>query len=325
MPETIPRDVETFTADNRMSLEQLYVAYDKLLEAGWSKELIAVQKETLDDGRVVDLPIYAYKSHTHLTKPIRCLWALGGVHGEEPAGSNAFAKTIPTLIEYAQQGIPIVLLPVLNPSGYHRDWRYPNVKRGFSEESATDSRHLIPNSTDPSKPMFPEPSSETADQITKWVLEQSKSYLPLLVFDHHEDEADTPGKYNTCVFYHGNPTHLKLAEYVVEILRKAHLPIISEGKTVFGTTSGQTIHNGIVISPPDGSIDDLLASDVYFRDGEVKEKFSSTVIVVETGFDPSDQKMTLQQRVNGHILIIKIYGDLWEKLKKLQSNELSSS
>ncbi len=94
-------------------------------------------------GTSVPLPIVALRS------PVKgpAIWILAGIHGEEPAGPNAVAAAIDDIAKLGEHR-PVVLLPLLNPHGYARNWRYLNVAE-YSEsvdgQSVGDSSHLLPD------------------------------------------------------------------------------------------------------------------------------------------------------------------------------------
>src|SRR3989339_1600612 len=113
--------VKTFTEDGRAPIENLYAAYLKLLEPGhWEVEIIA-EAATTWQGKPVDFPILAFK--TKITGP--ALYILSGIHGEEPTGPNAIADSLDVLTEMGKNR-PVVLIPLCNPLGYFRKWRYLN-------------------------------------------------------------------------------------------------------------------------------------------------------------------------------------------------------
>ena len=326
--ESSKQNVEMFTADGRRTVEQLSVTYDELLRAGWSKVLITKQVENLPSGEVVTWPIYAYISHPRVSQPTLSLWILGGVHGEEPAPCNAFAESIQTLIKHARHGIPIVLLPLLNPSGYHRNWRYQNERRDFHlGQSVTDSEHLLPDIANPNMPRATKPSNDIAKAITSWVLQTSLTYIPDLVLDYHEDEFDVSDtsisgeksdqSYDTYLYCTGQSAYTDIVEDIARMLNALGFPVLSEGTTRFN----EPIRNGVVANAHDGSIDELFASSAYYEDGSLREKYPSPVVItVETSLRPyPDQSTPLVRRVAAQKTIIASHEDLWRKLQKMKS------
>ena len=139
----VPSGVTTH-ADGRAPIESLYRASLSLVERGWKAEVIA---ESAPAGTAAPLPIIA------LTSPGKgaAVWILTGVHGEEPAGPNAVADAIEDIARLGAAR-PVVLLPLLNPQGYARNWRYLNVatySKDVDGQSVGDSSHLLPAADDP--------------------------------------------------------------------------------------------------------------------------------------------------------------------------------
>ena len=117
-------NVSTYKKDGRMSIIEIYRKLSRLKDSRWIKEILCSQRIDLKENKRKSLPILAFRTR----KKGDALWIIAGIHGEEPAGVNAIAKNIRFLNKLAKK-IPIVLLPLCNPSGYRRDWRYPTLKR----------------------------------------------------------------------------------------------------------------------------------------------------------------------------------------------------
>ena len=160
VPFVIPPGIATH-ADGRAPIEALYRASISLVEKGWTAEVIAASAPA---GTSVPLPIIALRS----PKKGPAIWILAGIHGEEPAGPNAVAAAIADIAMLGEHR-PVVLLPLLNPHGYARNWRYLNVAV-YSEtvdgQSVGDSSHLLPSADDPSRSRSPAASSPEAAAIT---------------------------------------------------------------------------------------------------------------------------------------------------------------
>ena len=117
-------DVPTYKKDSRMPITEVYRKLSRLKDSLWIDEVICSQRVDLKEYKRKFLPILGFR--TRLKGD--ALWIISGIHGEEPAGVNAIAKNIKFLNKLAKK-IPIVLIPLANPSGYRRDWRYPTLKR----------------------------------------------------------------------------------------------------------------------------------------------------------------------------------------------------
>jgi len=310
-------DVSTYQQDGRKSLTDLYAAYTQLVDAGWTAELVAIQELQLENREPIQLPIFAFISRPELLISTLSFWVLSGVHGEEPAGPNALAEEVPTLIEFARQGIPFVMLPMLNPAGYIRDWRYENARRDSTiGQSVTDCEPLL-HELPSRQALFPVAErSSTAQAVTQWIVNYQQHFIPQLVFDHHEDEfeenpqVEDPQQFNSYIYYYGQPRFITLAESVTGILLENGMPISVEGKTRFG----EQIQRGVVAASPDGSVDEFFASPEYIEDSQRKTKTAAeAVIVVETTRKP-DGTIELPQRVAAHRQIIQNYQKFWQQV-----------
>lgn len=290
--------MKTFPKDGRKSLLELYRRYDKLKQAGWTRELICLMDKKL--------PIYAYLSpKTRSINPKPAFWILAGIHGEEPAGPNALAENVDKLIQYSLNGMPIVLAPLLNPLGYCRDNRYFDLHRdGEPGHSVTDSEHMLPDLEDPTKNRQAKPSNIYAKAVLKWTDKTVKSYPPRIVVDHHEDEVDRSGVQfvdsgSTYSYACGNEKVVApLCKVITAILKKNNFPIQESGVTRFG----EKIINGFVLNTHDGSIDEFLAL-----------RGALAAFVIETTRD-DEKNIPLKQRVAVHTEIIRLYPEMWELL-----------
>ena len=299
--------------DERLSLIEMYQSFEILEQKGWLKELICFQKVEGSDA----FPIYGYLSVPNPTEPIESLWIMGGVHGEEPAGPNAFAQMIDHISALKEYSIPVMFLPMLNPSRYSRDFRYENEFRDFRKgQSVTDSEHLLLN--DEGRARSDQPISQTSKEITGWVVKNFTTYLPKLVIDHHEDrvperfsEGD-PRSISGCYVYYSGRSRKKIeiAASIVDIFRQCGLPVIEKGVTRFG----ESVAEGILENGPDGSIDELMMAKKYVDLTTITKKYPAMVgIVVETTI-PFNGGLALQKRVDAHNKIIMSYKDFWDSI-----------
>jgi hypothetical protein len=298
-----PGPAAAYTADGRATLEQLAERFESLATRhGWREEVIyAYPGEP-------DLRIRAWLS------PQRgeALWIVAGIHGEEPAGPNAIAANLASVVELAASGVPVVLVPLSNPKAYRSNWRYANTaerdwrKGGYS---VGDAEYLLPDlegGTGPRAPAAPGP--ETA-ALTQFVLELAQAYPPRLVLDLHEDELSTEGGY---IYSQGrraadNPVGAE----VIRLLRDSGIPIRQSGRTRFGEPIAAGVISRDESGRPirDGSIDELLAAPEVFVDGgKVRGPAAPTVIVVET---PAFAGAKLEQRVAAHGAVVRRVRELW--------------
>jgi hypothetical protein len=293
-----------YTADGRATLSQLSARYESLAKQhGWQHEIIYAYPD--EPG----LAIRAWRS-SH-SGP--ALWLLAGIHGEEPAGPNAIAQQLESVVRLADAGVPIVLIPLCNPRAYRSNWRYPNTaerdwrKGGYS---VGDSENLLPDleqGTGPRAPAAPGPDTAA---LTQFALRMSESYPPQLVLDLHEDELSTEGGY---IYSQGSrPDASPVGAAIIRLLKDAGIPIRTSGRTRFD----EPIVDGVISRDDkgapirDGSIDELLASTEVFVDGaKARGPAAPTVIVVET---PAFAGSNFELRVDAQGAVVRQLLKLWE-------------
>jgi len=296
--------IETYK-DGRASLFELNKKYDELeSKYGFTKEPVYTTNVDSKNGPV-EVTVYCYKS----VRKGPALWILSGVHGEEPTGPNAIGQNIDTLGELGRE-VPLVIIPLLNPKGYYRDWRYPDERRDWHKgHSVSDSEHYLPNPKDSSQSRLASPSSEIAAKVTKFVLDTITDYSPVLTVDLHEDEL-----LDSSYIYSQGPkgSDDEVAKKVISILEESGIPLKKEGPTRFE----EPIEEGIVANDEngkpiqDGSVDELLGTaSRIIVDGRVVEKpIARTSLVIET----PTINVPLERRVKAHSNILKQLKTLWE-------------
>jgi hypothetical protein len=285
----IPPGIATH-ADGRVKIESLYRASIGLVEKGWTAEVIA---SSAPPGTSVPLPIVALRS------PVKgpAIWILAGIHGEEPAGPNAVAAAIDDIAKLGEHR-PVVLLPLLNPHGYARNWRYLNVAE-YSEsvdgQSVGDSSHLLPDTGNPTEARAKVPSSAEADAITAWILRQQADYPAAISLDLHEDNLIHEGY----VYSQGVAGAAdELAWAAVAVLRESGVPIKMDGTTRFD----EPIVRGVIGPVTDSSIDELLSARDVITDGQRRRgPGAETVLVLET---PA-AALPLAQRIAAHVALLR--------------------
>ena len=289
----LPADIKTF-ADGRKPIEELYQAYTSLLQRGWQLDII-VQSQPA--GTDYALPIIALRS----PHPGDAVWILAGIHGEEPAGPNAIAASIDAIAELGAKRA-VVLLPLNNPQGYARNWRYLNMpvySADVEGQSVGDSSYLLidpehPVSDDLGKARAAAASSPEAQAITQYLLAQSVSYPPAYSIDLHEDNLISEGYvYSQGVLGAEDP----LARTAVLVLQENHIPLKASGETRFG----EPVSNGIIGPVVDGSIDELISAPQVVVDGKIQPgPGAHTVLVFET---PAGQ-IDLKTRIAAHTALL---------------------
>ncbi len=285
----LPTGVATH-ADGRLPIEALYRAYFGLQDRGWTAELVAQSQPA---GTERALPIIALRSPA--AGP--AVWILAGIHGEEPAGPNAVAAAIDDIARLGAKR-PVVLLPLLNPQGYARNWRYLNVavySESVDGQSVGDSSHLLPDAKQPARPRAAAASSPEAEAITAYILRLQNDYPALVSIDLHEDNLIDEGY----VYSQGTQgAKDPLAIEAVDVLREKGVPIRMGGKTRFD----EPIASGIVGPVVDSSVDELMSASRVIAGGtEIPGPAARTVLVFET---PA-AALTLGQRVDAHAALLR--------------------
>jgi hypothetical protein len=289
----------SFISDGRASVFKLYKRFQTLERYGFCIDLIAEQKAPVSPTKnnEITLPILGYRTNTKGP----ALWICAGIHGEEPAGPNGIAASIPILATLANAGQSIVLIPLANPRGYHMDWRYPNEKRDSQKgKSVGDAEHLLRHEKYRGDSRCEKPACKESEDIMSWIVTTTDKYPPILFLDHHEDEESEAGY----VYSHGRHGINDLwARTAVTSLIKSGIPISATGTTRFG----EKITNGVVRTTSDGSIDEFMAEEAIIVGRRLfRGPFSSSVVVIET----PTKTVSFTKRVRAHANIIKTLKNL---------------
>jgi hypothetical protein len=298
--------IGTYAADGRLSLVDIYRAQCELQAgSGWVLEELFREELTLPGGDRVALPANCLRT----AKKGPALWILAGIHGEEPAGPNALAEQLPVLAVMARSGVPMVVMPMLNPLGYQRNWRYPDVavySAANPGSSVGDSDHMLPD--DQGKARRAEPVCRQAGRLTAKVVALAREYPPALSLDLHEDNLLKEG-----YLYSQGPAGAAdpVAEAIVGLFRSREFPILMDGTTRFG----ETVRRGVVSGTRDGSIDELISAPaVIIGGGRHKGPAGRSVLVLET----SSMDTPLRGRVVVHATILGSLDTLWAIARKLR-------
>lgn len=289
-------NLQEFKLDGRADIAELYRQFLVLAQAGWDVD-VAYEQSTTIAGQAVTLPTLAVRTKT--AGP--ALWLIGGIHGEEPAGVNAIMRSV-SVIQALGGKFPVVLLPLCNPEGYRKGWRYPDEARDWKAgHSVSDAEHMLPSIQMPDKARRPEPGSENAAMFTNYILALTKAYPPHLVVDLHEDE--NPGSsYIRSLGLLGSSD--PVAREIVTLFSGSGVQMEAQGTTRFG----EVITDGIVSNIHDGSIDELLASPTVIVNSQaVPGPAAKSVIVVET---PAS-RLPLPARVDIQAKVIASLEKLW--------------
>jgi hypothetical protein len=295
-PIALPAGITTH-ADGRQPIEVLYASYMSLVDEGWTLEVLTGSQPA---GTAAPLPIVTLRS------PLKgaAIWILTGIHGEEPAGPNAVAATITDIAALGRKW-PVVLMPLLNPHGYARNWRYLNVpvySESIDGDSVGDSSHLLSSTEEPGLARAGAPSSAEAGAITEFVLRQIADYPPACSIDLHEDNLIDEGYvYSQGARGAADP----LAVEAVAILRAEGVPIKMTGATRFD----EPISGGIIGPVIDSSIDELMSAATIVTNGRTAPGPAAPTVLV---FETPAAALPLARRVGAHAALIRRIAGLIE-------------
>jgi hypothetical protein len=317
-------EVETFKEDGRKPLHVLYEKYFSLVKEGWKVEKVCVQEEKQPNGDILELPIYAFISPKMRAGPEWTFWHFGVIHGEEPASAEASYNQIDVFKSLPDYGIPTVAIFMMNPSAYHRDWRYfnqyrrPNTGPNFGQ-SVGDCEHLVPHTFFRNIPRRFRPNNMIGDTIARWVLDVSQVYKPLLVMDHHEDEFQKnifSRNWDSYYSYaYGDRRILnRICPQLAKILEKSGHPIQQQYETRFH----EKAENGFVINSMDGSIDQLFAEDKWIDHGKLIDKCPSKAVFVLETVIHHENPQSISERAHIHEEIMGNYVYFWKVVKSVK-------
>ena len=283
-------NIQTYS-DGRMPVKELYNSFLKLENRGWTLDKVGMSKG-IWNNKEVSLPIIGLRT----PQKGKAIYILSGVHGEEPAGPNALAQSIDLIAKLGEK-TPIVLLPLCNPMGYLRNWRYLNMSKwikGIEGSSVGDSEHYLIDINGLKKSRLEKPSSIEAKALTDYLLKSFKKYQPLMSVDLHEDDLIPEGY----IYSQGKMSYDDLvAKKAVQILIKNGVSLKTDGLTRFD----EKILNGVVGAEKDGSIDEFISSEEIIKNGKiVKKNYAKTSLVIET---PA-KAMKLDDRIKAQKAII---------------------
>lgn len=285
----VPAGIATH-GDGRAPIESLWNASLALVARGWTAEVVV---ESAPAGTLQPLPVIALRS----PKPGPAVWILAGIHGEEPAGPNAVARVIDDIAALGGRR-PVVLLPLLNPQGYARNWRYLNTpvySDTVDGQSVGDSSHLLPSVADPARARAAAASSVEAAAITAFVLRHQADYPVAVSIDLHEDNLIGQGYvYSQGALGERDP----LAGAAVATLVASGVPLKMDGKTRFD----EPIAKGIVGPVTDSSIDELMSAREVIVDGAARPGPAARTVLV---FETPAAALPLESRIAAHAALLR--------------------
>ena len=298
--------IRTYRRDRRISVNMVYRrCRDFAARCAWPITQPFVQKVTRPGRATLHFPILGL--HTRHRGP--ALWLLAGIHGEEPAGVVAVIRQLKVLRDLAAAGIPVVLLPLCNPAGYFRNWRYPAHPSAWSASgSVGDTEHLLPRSPRSRRPRRCQPSCDDSDRFSAWALKMARAFPPRLVIDLHEDDTiGFPYIYSQGRAGDRDPIAIEVRR-ILSAPRKHSQPV----PRLTRTTLGEEVKHGIVCGVQDSSIDELLAAKSMIRHGRRRcGPQAPHVIVIESPMGRSG--LSVAERAAIHEKVITALPRLWAK------------
>ncbi len=300
--------ITTHKKDKRMPIQHLYKSFSQLSKNLWNGHIIGTQKTMIDRKKSV-FNILGFTTR----KSGNALWLIAGIHGEEPAGPNAIAENIILLNSLAKK-IPIVLIPLCNPAGYARDWRYVNLRRAsrtIEAKSVGDADHFLPSLQDREMPKKDNPTNVIAEKLCDFILQFAKKRYPLLVIDFHEDES----RKKLHIYSQGKLGSADpIAQEIVSLLKKKGFQFYEQRQTRFG----EPIVDGIVGRVRDFSIDELLSAEkIIINNNIMRGPGAFSVITVET----TTVGIPLWKRIRAHAEILKRAREFFVLAKKISKTK----
>jgi hypothetical protein len=284
-------EIKTFP-DGRKSISDIYADLLKIADADWE-----VHKICDSEADEAALPIISFSTRKHGP----ALWIISGIHGEEPAGPIAISESMSVIKNYAKK-TPVVLIPLCNPQGYRRDWRYLDMPRNIEGKVGKGvgiSKHLLLRCKET------RPNSPENDALTRFVVSMARTHPPFIAFDMHEDD-----ELDRAYIYSQGGRKDKVAQFVLRKYREWGVAVQESGKTSFD----EKVEKGIVGYTEDDSIDELIFSTKIRRDRKfVDGPGAKTMIVTEL---PS-RAMKLKERVDIYKKLLSAIDS--EMLKAAQS------
>jgi hypothetical protein len=295
--------LKSYAKDCRRPIEELFEQYLQLVNYNWLTERIYLSAELESHSP----PIIALR--TPQTGP--ALWVIAGIHGEEPAGPNAIAENLSVFIKMQNQKIPMVLLPLCNPEGYFKNWRYYHRSHWLPDKAnvnVDDCEHLLPDLNKPHLPRLNYPSCPQAAALSQALVQFSWQYPPALVIDLHEDIDITKG--SSYVFYNGEFKKAnRFIRKIATILERNNFSLIKEGQTFFS----EKIMGGVVFNSLDGSISEFLsAREIIVNGQKIAGPAGKSVLAVETSING----VVLSKRVAVHGEILQSLPEFWIMAQK---------
>lgn len=285
----LPSDFRTVD-DGRAAIQELYDSYAALVDKGWILDVIVSSQP---DGTSRALPIFALR--TSRTGP--ATWIISGIHGEEPAGPNAIAGAIDEIAALGERQA-VVLIPLANPHGYVRNWRYLNSpvwSETLEAQSVGDSSHMLADADNPRRARTALASSPEAGAITHYIVESIAEYPPRISLDLHEDDKISAAY----VYSQGQAGATDpFAVEAVRVLMENAIPIELDGYTRFD----EKITNGIIGPVMDSSIDELMSATQVIDDGALQVGPAAPTVLV---FETPAANFPLARRISAHAALLR--------------------
>ena len=189
------------------------------------------------------------------------------------------------------------MIPLANPHGYVRNWRYLNLPAWSPDadaQSVGDSSHALIGANTGSARVDAASSAE-ADALVRYVLRMTGVYPPVISLDLHEDSLIDEGYvYSQGALGVRDP----LAVMAVETLI-AHGIVLKTGGT---TRFDETVTNGLIGPVTDSSIDELMSAKEVIVDGSRQAGPAARTVLV---FETPAAAVTIGARVDAHAALLE--------------------
>lgn len=287
------------TKHDRPPVATIYACHERLKnEYGWQQFLLYEQWAKTGNGKMIQIPVWAYLSPNQGS----AYWTETGAHGfKEHAPVIAMANNIDYIANLATK-ISSVFIGLLNPGGYSENLRFARNKDGSpTRVSICDFDPVLPRDEWMEKPVPASKyfSTEYAENLFNSLLKILETH-PCFYSHHRHEDWESPGKtmvYSDAIRGFNDP----VARYFVKKLLEHGFAI----RMNRFTWSDEPTQHG-VSKMYNRSLDNLLAAGKMFINGQWIEKPAAwSCITTETQSVYKRRHVSLHRRVNFHEEMIR--------------------
>lgn len=282
----------------------LYASHERLKnEYGWKQMLLYEQWTKTEDGKMIQIPVWAYLSPNEGSAN----WDETGIHGyKEPAPVVAMSNSVDSIAHLAIR-IPSVFMGLMNPGGYSEGIRFARNKDGSpTRVSVCDFDPVLPEKEGMEQPKTVSKyfSTEYAESLFYSLMEIMETHPCFYSYDGHEDWPTPPNKTEgkTMIYADGvrgfnDPAARYFVKQLVEYGFKVRM-------NRYNASNEPTQHG--VSKMYNRNLDNFLAAGKVFINGQWVEKPAAwCCIATETQSEYNRRKVPLYRRINFHEEMIK--------------------